>query len=71
MVTKNEPQEETKMIDALKPNEWADKSTRETKQGLSITVNNSLSHDDIQKQCAKPQTQTIAKATGVANQDLF
>lgn len=34
-------------------------------------ANNSLSHDDIQKQCAKPQTQTIAKATGVANQDLF
>jgi hypothetical protein len=33
----------------LKPTEWADKATGETKRGLSITVANVLSVYDIKK----------------------
>jgi single-strand DNA-binding protein len=37
------------VIGSLKPSEWNDKATGETKHGLSITVSNSLSVYDIQK----------------------
>jgi len=37
------------VIGSLKPSEWIDKATGETKHGLSITANNSLSPYDIQK----------------------
>lgn len=34
---------------ALKPSEWVDKASNETKHGLSVTVSNCLSVYDIQK----------------------
>lgn len=37
------------VIGALKPTEWADKATGETKRGLSVTVTNVLSVYDIKK----------------------
>jgi single-strand DNA-binding protein len=37
------------VIGSLKPSEWQDKTTGETKHGLSVTVNNSLSPYDIIK----------------------
>jgi single-stranded DNA-binding protein len=40
---------------SLKPNEWPDKKTGETKHGLSITVNQALSVYDIQKRRKKPE----------------
>jgi single-stranded DNA-binding protein len=43
------------IIGALKPTEWADKATGETKHGLSVTVSNVLSVYDIKKK-RKPDT---------------
>jgi single-stranded DNA-binding protein len=40
------------VIGSLKPSEWIDKTTGETKHGLNITVNNSLSPYDIKKRRA-------------------
>ncbi len=40
----------------MKLNEWIDKVTGETKQGLSITANNVLSPYDIKKRKPKPAT---------------
>ena len=37
------------VIGSLKPTEWMDKTTGETKHGLNITANNSLSPYDIKK----------------------
>jgi single-strand DNA-binding protein len=37
------------VIGSLKPSEWNDKTTGETKHGLSVTVSNSLSTYDISK----------------------
>jgi len=37
------------VVGSLKPSSWSDKSTGETKHGLNITVNSSLSLYDIQK----------------------
>lgn len=37
------------VVGSLKPSEWIDKTTGETRHGLSITVNNSLSPYDIKK----------------------
>jgi single-stranded DNA-binding protein len=49
------------VIGSLKPSEWADKTTGETKHGLNITANNSLSPFDIKKrkptETAKPEKQ--------------
>jgi single-stranded DNA-binding protein len=42
------------VIGSLKPSEWADKATGETKHGLNITVNNSLSPYDIKKRKPTP-----------------
>ena len=42
------------VIGSLKPSEWIDKTTGETKHGLNITVNNSLSPYDIKKRRATP-----------------
>jgi len=42
------------VVGSLKPSSWADKATGETKHGLSITVNQSLSPYDIKKKRAKP-----------------
>ncbi|MDD5461959.1 MAG: single-stranded DNA-binding protein [Methylococcales bacterium] len=41
------------VIGSLKPTTWQDKATNETKHGLNITVNNSLSVYDIKKR--RPQ----------------
>jgi single-stranded DNA-binding protein len=40
---------------ALKPSEWVDKTTGQTKHGLSITVNQSLSVYDIKKRRPKSE----------------
>jgi single-strand DNA-binding protein len=45
------------VVGALKPTEWQDKSTNETRHGLNITVN-SLSPYDIQKKRRQPKTET-------------
>ena len=37
------------VIGSLKPSEWQDKTTGETKHGLSVTANNTLSPYDIKK----------------------
>jgi len=42
------------VIGSLKPSSWQDKNTNETKHGLSITANQSLSAYDIKKKRAKP-----------------
>ena len=47
------------VIGSLKPSEWNDKSTGETKHGLSVTANNILSPYDIKKRKpAAPETTT-------------
>ena len=43
------------VIGSLKPSEWQDRTTGETKHGLSVTANNVLSPYDIKKR--KPTTQ--------------
>jgi single-stranded DNA-binding protein len=45
------------VIGSLKPSEWQDKTTGETKHGLSITVNNALSLYDIKKRRPQEVTQ--------------
>ena len=42
------------VIGSLKPSSWTDKNSNETRHGLSITVNQSLSPYDIKKKRAKP-----------------
>ena len=42
------------VIGSLKPTEWTDKATGETKHGLNVTANNALSPYDIKKR--KPMT---------------
>ena len=42
------------VIGSLKPTEWTDKTTGETKHGLNVTANNALSPYDIKKR--KPVT---------------
>ena len=48
------------VIGSLKPTEWTDKTTGETKHGLNVTANNALSPYDIKKR--KPVTDS-----GVSN----
>lgn len=43
------------VIGSLKPSEWQDKTTGETKHGLNIIANNSLSPYDIKKR--RPKTE--------------
>jgi len=43
------------VIGSLKPSSWADKTSGETRHGLSITVNQSLSPYDITKRKPKPK----------------
>ena len=42
------------VIGSLRPSSWVDKASSETRHGLSITVNQSLSPYDIKKKRAKP-----------------
>jgi single-stranded DNA-binding protein len=42
------------VVGSLKQTEWQDKATNETKHGLSITANQSLSIYDIKKRKPKP-----------------
>jgi single-strand DNA-binding protein len=51
------------VIGSLKPTEWIDKNTGETKHGLNVTANNALSPYDIKKR--KPVTD--AGASNAAN----
>ncbi len=52
------------VIGSLKPSEWLDKTTGETKHGLNITVNNALSPYDIKKR--KPAIDNPIAKTGNA-----
>lgn len=53
------------VVGSLKPSEWVDKTTGETKHGLNITVNNALSPYDIKKRRqtpdAAPKTENAAR----------
>jgi single-stranded DNA-binding protein len=53
---------------SLKPTEYIDKKTSETKHGLSITVNQSLSIYDIQKRRKKPEQ--AANSSAPFNDDI-
>ena len=53
------------VIGSLKPTEWQDKTTGETKHGLNITVNNSLSPYDITKR--KPTSKPDSTETKSVN----
>jgi single-stranded DNA-binding protein len=48
----------------LKPSSWTDKTTGETKTGLSITVSSCLSAYDVAKRRKKPDSQADAGAQG-------
>lgn len=54
------------VIGSLKPTEWTDKTTGETKHGLNITANNSLSPYDIKKRRAAPDN-SAARTPGNGN----
>lgn len=43
------------VVGSLKPSEWIDKATGETKHGINITANNSLSPYDIKKRRSAPE----------------
>ncbi|MEI6069382.1 MAG: single-stranded DNA-binding protein [Methylococcaceae bacterium] len=43
------------VVGSLKPSEWIDKATGETKHGLNMTANNSLSPYDIKKRKSAPE----------------
>lgn len=49
------------VVGSLKPTEWLDKSTNETRHGLSVTVNNALSLYDIKKR--KPKSEVKSSKT--------
>jgi len=53
------------VIGSLKPTEWTDKTTGETKHGLNVTANNALSPYDIKKR--KPVTDSAANNAANAN----
>jgi len=57
------------VIGSLKPTEWIDKTTGETKHGLSITVNNSLTAYDIKKR--KQATESASKPEYSSNARPF
>ena len=48
------------VVGSLKQTEWQDKATNETKHGLSITANQSLSVYDIKKRKPKPAADSPA-----------
>jgi single-stranded DNA-binding protein len=54
------------VVGSLKPSEWADKTTGETKHGLNITVNNSLSPYDIKKRRPTQDNPAAKPANGNA-----
>jgi single-strand DNA-binding protein len=54
------------VIGSLKPTEWIDKGTGETKHGLNVTANNSLSPYDIKKRKAAPDN-SAARTPGNGN----
>ena len=49
------------VIGSLKPSEWQDKTTGETKHGLSVTANNTLSPYDIKKRKPAAPDSTVGK----------
>lgn len=49
------------VIGSLKPTEWQDKTTGETKHGLSVTANNVLSPYDIKKRKPAAPESTAGK----------
>ena len=55
------------VVGSLKPTEWIDKITNETRHGLSVTVNNSMSPYDIKKRKLKP---TKASSNSVNEPDF-
>ena len=57
------------VVGSLKPTEWADKNTNETRHGLSVIVNGSLSPYDIKKRKPKPTPTSKSKPTVVPDFD--
>ena len=55
------------VVGSLKQTEWQDKATNETKHGLSITANQSLSVYDIKKRKPKPATDSPAGSPANGN----
>ena len=58
------------IVGSLKPSSWSDKTTGETKHGLSIVANNSLSVYDIQKR-RKPKPDGIEPKPVNGNEPSF
>jgi single-strand DNA-binding protein len=54
------------VIGAIKPTDWQDKNTGETRHGLSVTVNNVLSVYDISK---KRKTSNFQSSRSEANDE--
>jgi single-stranded DNA-binding protein len=52
------------VVGSLKPTEWIDKTTGETKHGLSLTANNSLSPYDIKKRKPAPESKAAMPDNG-------
>lgn len=59
------------VIGALKPTEWQDKATHETRHGLSITVNNVLSVYDIKKRRKPDENTTRQDKPGYSSEPAF
>jgi single-stranded DNA-binding protein len=59
------------IVGSLKPSSWQDKNTNETKHGLSITVNQSLSPYDIKKKRAKPADSPAGNSSSGNNSKPF
>lgn len=59
------------VIGALKPTEWEDKATHETRHGLSITVNNVLSAYDIKKRRKPDENTTQSDKPNYSNEPAF
>lgn len=59
------------VIGALKPTEWEDKASHETRHGLSLTVNNVLSVYDIRKRRKPDGNTTQQDKPGYSTEPAF
>ncbi len=57
------------VVGSLKPTEWEDRNTNETRHGLSVMVNAALSLYDIKKRKPKPVPTSKSKPTVVPDFD--
>lgn len=59
------------VIGSLKPTEWVDKTTGETRHGLNVTANNALSPYDIKKRRSRPEAAQPAKQPEFDDELIF